>query len=246
MFLEKNIIIKITQVGMILLAEIFSFLSIYVASIRCFDKYFSMNMDYYTKFLIVICSFIIVHYLMGYILLLSSKMHVYSFKREEYSIKSDFLLSYLITTSYLAFIVIFPGDLQKYVVSGVIGVIICYILNFKILLNIIKNPKNIKLSQEDESGVGKVMLASLLIVAMIIINLYLGVCITNAMEPNAFSNNPSNFDLLYYTIVTFTTIGFGDISPISIPSKIIAIIISLTSIICLTVFLGNIYSYRGK
>ncbi|MDB2111811.1 potassium channel family protein, partial [Clostridium paraputrificum] len=62
----------------------------------------------------------------------------------------------------------------------------------------------------------------------------------------AFSSNPNNFDLFYYTIVTFTTIGFGDISPVSNLAKFMAIVISITSIICLTIFLGSIFSLRER
>lgn len=90
------------------------------------------------------------------------------------------------------------------------------------------------------------ILAALLLVLLIVINLFLGVCLVNALGDVAYSNNPTNFDLLYYTIVTFTTIGFGDISPITTPAKIMAIVISVTSIICVTIFLGSIFSFRDK
>ena len=91
-----------------------------------------------------------------------------------------------------------------------------------------------------------VIIASILIVIMIILNLFLAVCLINSDNPGSFSYNPNNFDLFYYTLITFTTIGYGDITPISIPAKIIAIVISITSVMCITIFLSTILSYRDK
>ena len=81
---------------------------------------------------------------------------------------------------------------------------------------------------------------------MILMDLFLGVCIVNAFDGIAFSNIKGFLDLFYYTIVTFTTIGFGDIIPLTISAKVMVIIISITSIICISVFLGSIYSFKDK
>ncbi|MGG7177870.1 potassium channel family protein [Clostridium paraputrificum] len=167
-------------------------------------------------------------------------------KSKDESIRSDFLLSYFITSSYIVVLLIFPEQIMKYGITGLIGIIICYILNFKIVFKIMKNTSNIKFSNEDESSFTKVLIVSLILVGMIIINLFLGVCLVNAIGGIAYSNNPSNFDLLYYTVVTFTTIGFGDISPLTVPAKLMAIIISVTSILSLTIFIGSIFSYSDK
>lgn len=50
------------------------------------------------------------------------------------------------------------------------------------------------------------------------------------------------FDILYYTIVTFFTIGFGDIQPISIIAKITTIFIILTGFICNAIMIGILIS----
>jgi len=164
----------------------------------------------------------------------------------ENKIKVDFLFSYFITSVYLIFILLFPDKISKYAISGVIGIGICYIINLKILFTIMKNPKIIKVSEEDRSSFGRLFTTVIIILTMITINLYLGVVLVNSMQINTFSNNPSSFDLFYYTIVTFTTIGFGDIIPLTVLAKLMVIIISITSVICLTVFLGSIFSYRRR
>lgn len=162
----------------------------------------------------------------------------------EKSIKGDFLLSYFITSVYIVFALLFTDKISKYALSGIIGIGVCYILNLKILFTIMKNPGSIRICEEDRSSFGRLLTAVILILIMIVSNLYLGVILTNSLEINAFSNNPSNFDLFYYTIVTFTTIGFGDIIPLTALAKFMAIIISITSVICLTVFLSSIFSNR--
>ena len=50
---------------------------------------------------------------------------------------------------------------------------------------------------------------------------------------------------MYYTIITFSTIGYGDIYPISPVAKFMSMVISLTSFICLTIFVSSILSYKN-
>ncbi|MDS0524347.1 potassium channel family protein [Clostridium sp. SHJSY1] len=238
---EKDIFIRVSQCIMIALSELFSFVAIYIILIG----YINIELSPIIKGLILLNCCALVYYLAGYILLISGNINMYFQNHNDNSMKSDFILSYFITSTFLAVALAFPNQVNKYIISGIIGVIICYVLNLKILLNIMKNPGKIKITTTDRSSFTKVSLIILIVVVMIIINLFLGVCLANSLE-GAYSNNTGYFDLFYYTIVTFTTIGFGDIIPISIPAKIVAIVISATSILCITIFLGSIYSYRDK
>lgn len=241
LFLEEKLIVKITQGSLILLSETLTFIGIYLSLIKYIPMYFQV--DFFLEIIIIMTCCIIVHYFIGYILLISVNLHIFMKKGIEKSIKADFLLSYFITSVYVVFILLFTDKINKYAISGITGIAICYVLNLKILFTIIKNPKNIKICEEDRGSFGRVLTAVILILIMIVSNLYLGVILTNAIEINAFSNNPSNFDLFYYTIVTFTTIGFGDIIPLTALAKFMAIIISITSVICLTIFLSSIFAY---
>lgn len=123
-------------------------------------------------------------------------------------------------------------------------VIICYYLNLKVLLNILVKPTNVKSAKEEETSFARLMIASILLLVMLILNLYLAVCFVNSIGESVYLNSNGYFDLFYYTIITFTTIGYGDIIPTTIPAKIVAIIISVTSVICLTVFLSSVLSYK--
>lgn len=243
---EGDFLVRITQGGMIIITEIFNLLSIYNVVLKYVKLHFSIEVDVIFKTTIIIVGVIIVHYLMGYILLLSSNLHRYMSMGVDKSIKGDFLLTYFIISSYVMILIVFPNELNKYTLSGALGIIISYFLNMKLLLKIMRNPRYIKFDRKDRGGFFQVFIAAMSIVTMIVINLFLGVSLTNIIDKGAFSSNTNNFDLFYYTIVTFTTIGFGDISPVSNLAKFMAIVISVTSIICLTIFLGSIFSLRER
>lgn len=246
LFIYEKIETRLLQCFMVISSEIFCFVIIYKLIMTYSDKYILVGINIYVKIVMVLISFLIIHYSMGYIMLISSKMHSFLYRNEEESLKFDFLLSYFLTTAYLMALILVPNEIYNNALVGIIGVIICYFLNMKILLNVMKNPENIKFSVSDNSSFARISFAALLISFMIIINLYLLVCIVHILGRGGFSNNPGYFDLFYYTIITFTTIGFGDILPLTIWAKFIAIIISITSVVCLTVFLGSIFSYRER
>ena len=98
-------------------------------------------------------------------------------------------------------------------------------------------------SKVEENDVG---LISGILLFMVIVSLYLGVCFISNGSIKAYSNNPTYYDLFYYTIITFSTIGYGDICPVSIVAKFMSIVISLTSIICLTIFISSMLSYKSE
>lgn len=234
---EKNIIFKCTQLLMVITSEILFTIAIY----SCVNKITNL---YSIKMIILLFIFYIVHYLMGMLLHITSNIHKFMYLNKEKSIKYNFLLSYLITSSNLFVLLVYPNVLRKYLVVAGVGVAISYILNMKIVYLILKNPKYIKLYRGQSVRFETIALFCIILVFFILLNLFLGVALTNLISSNAYTNFPSNFDLLYYTVVTFTTIGFGDISPVSVEAKFMAILISFTSIICLTIFLGGLFSFN--
>lgn len=62
---------------------------------------------------------------------------------------------------------------------------------------------------------------------------------------NCSSGSISKWNLLYYTIISFTTIGYGDICPTTVESQAVAILISITSVICLIIFVSSLLSAKN-
>ncbi len=243
-FSEKRIIALITQGLMIVCGEILSFLLISTSIIRYLDTYFIGSIDIAFRIIAIIVSFIIVHYAVGYVLLISSKIHRFIYGVENKTLKVDFISSYFITSTFLTVLLIFPKEFNQCYLIGLIMVTICYYLNLKVLLSIMIKPTGVKSVKEDEASFSRVIIASVLLLIMLILNLYLAVCFVDGLEGQSYTNVNGYFDLFYYTIITFTTIGYGDITPLTVPAKIVAIIISITSVICLTVFLSSVFSYK--
>ncbi|MGL5330651.1 MAG: ion channel [Peptostreptococcaceae bacterium] len=240
----KRKIIVFTQVGMIFSASIFSFVGIFTGITRYLDTHFNYHLDFLLKIIAIIISFIIVHYTVGYILLITSKIHKFLYKVEDITLKVDFICSYFITSTFLTVLLVFPDNFKDNIFIGLIMITICYYLNIKVLLTLMIKPSNVKSHTEDETSFARVMCASILLLIMLVFNLYLAVCFVNGLDNEVYLNSNSYFDLFYYTIITFTTIGYGDIIPTTIPAKIVAIVISITSVICLTVFLSSVLSYK--
>ena len=243
LFKEKSKLRRSVQIILIIAAEIFIAISISTSVIRYMDTYMTSTVDLLIKIGIIIVSLIVIHYSMGYILLI---IHKFIYGVENKNVKVDLLLSYFIISTYFTALLLSPEEFESTYVLGLIGITVSYVLNMKVLIQLIRNPYNIKSKHEEETSYSRIIVAAILMVGLIVLNLFLGVCFINGAEPGAFSNSPNAFDLFYYTVITFTTIGYGDITPLTIGAKIISIIKSITSVICLTIFLSKILSYKDK
>ena len=67
------------------------------------------------------------------------------------------------------------------------------------------------------------------------------------LQPNAFLNQitgkpPNPTDLLYFCFVTLTSLGYGDIIPITQPAKIITMLTALSGVLFLAVFISSLIS----
>lgn len=71
---------------------------------------------------------------------------------------------------------------------------------------------------------------------MVILSLGLVVWFVSNSGVDVYINNPTYFDLFYYTVMAFATVGYEDISLVSTEAKLM--VISLTSILCLIIFVS--------
>ena len=209
--------------------------------------------------LLILMQFIIIniciYYIFGMSLFVVSKFNGYISKIQNAKIINRLTFSFMCTIVYGTFLIFVKEKLiiQSYyfILSGLI---VNYIVNFDLLLKVIKNPKeligNIKLRQTinvKKEALKNMWSGTIMVIFFIIINLFLGVLTIYNIDSNAYfctinSNQIDVLDLVYYTIVTFTTIGYGDIVPNALESKVMAIIISFTSVICLIIFISSMLS----
>ena len=210
-------------------------------------RYVEENYILFGKTLTIIVLILFLYFVIGYLLLSISKIYKFLYKIEDKVTKTDLLISYFIISMYMTILIIFPGEFAKNYKIGLVGVALSYFLNLKVLLRIIRSPEitDFKEQTKKTDGLDSVGVMAVIVLLMVVISLALAVCFISCSGQGVYTNNPTFFDLFYYTIITFATVGYGDISPVSPVAKFMSIVISMTSILCLTVFISSVLSYKG-
>ena len=210
-------------------------------------RYVEENYILFGKTLTIIVLILFLYFVIGYLLLSISKIYKFLYKIEDKVTKTDLLISYFIISMYMTILIIFPGEFAKNYKIGLVGVTLSYFLNLKVLFRIIRSPEitDFKGQTKKTDGLDSVGVMAVIVLLMVVISLALAVCFISCSGEGVYTNNPTFFDLFYYTIITFATVGYGDISPVSPIAKFMSIVISMTSILCLTVFISSVLSYKG-
>ena len=143
-----------------------------------------------------------IHLSLGYLLLITSGIQKFISKVEDKSLKNNLLTSYFIISIYLAIYTLEPKQFYGIEIIALVGLLISYILNLKILIKLIVNPEKIQSNKNDNTS-QRIAIVSVLLLLMIVLNLFLATAIIYQTYPNSFSNNPSRFDLFYYTIIRY-------------------------------------------
>lgn len=245
-FKEKTRLGGILNSALLICAQVLMSFNV-ISSISLYVNMSSNNtINYIIKILFILMMIFGIYIAIGYLLLSSSRIFRLLSKVEDFSMKYDMLISYFIINTYFTVLIVFPKQFEQSYLIGLIGVTICYIMNLRVLIKIINNPERINISDGRVRNFTSTSVLSILILIMMVLNLFLAVCFINSADVNSYSGNPSNFDLFYYTIITFTTIGYGDIVPITIMAKIMSIIISTTSVVCITIYLSSVLSFNNE
>lgn len=120
---------------------------------------------------------------------------------------------------------------------------ICYISMVVILINILKeaNDENSRLT------VRNIWKSACLTIILFLFVLALMSMSCQLYDSNSFKEtNGGLVDMLYYTVITFATVGYGDITPVSIMAKGISILTVVTYILSITVLLSEIVGLNKK
>ena len=245
-FKGKKSEFKIWQLIIFIISQVFVVFAIVRRLFEEVYKYVSDNYIVAVKISTYLIIFIILYFIVGYISYSIKKIYKYLYKIED--TKTDLLISYFIISTYMTILVLFPNKFSEIYKIGLVGAGISYILNLKVLIRVIRSPEIIEVEIENGSKIKftDVSIVAIILLIMVIFSLYLGVCFINSGDIGVYTNNPTYYDLFYYTIITFSTIGYGDICPISPVAKFMSMVISLTSFICLTIFVSSILSYKSE
>ena len=239
--------LKIWQGIMFMISQAFIIFAVVRRLFEEVYKYVSDNYIVAVKISTYLIIFVILYFIVGYVLYSTKRIYKYLYKIEDKHTKTDLLISYFIISMYMTILILFPEKFSEIYKIGLVGVSISYILNLKVLLRVIRSPEIIEVKIESESKIKltDVSIVAIILLIMVILSLYLGVCFINSGGIGVYTNNPTHYDLFYYTIITFSTIGYGDICPVSSVAKFMSLIISFTSFICLTIFVSSILSYKN-
>lgn len=124
-----------------------------------------------------------------------------------------------------------------------IGLAFCYVTLFSEMIRITFDPEGLIRGGKinTSSDLVHYFKAVGFILSMVVMNLYLLVLWNHIFFPGTYEG--VGWDgLLYYTIISFTTVGYGDITPHGFWGKLIAVVIAITSVVSLVIFLGSVLS----
>lgn len=198
------------------------------------------------KIIIVGLFFVAIYFFVGVCLIYLNQIYKFLYEIEDKNTKTDLLISYFIISVYMTVLIIFPKQFRDSYKIGLVGAFISYYLNLKALIKIMRSPHIADFESQGIIGIKSIRMVAVILLTMVIISLFLAVCFINSSGLGVYTGNPTFFDLLYYTVITFATIGYGDIVPISPVAKFMSMLISMTSILCLTIFMASILGYEEE
>ena len=209
-------------------------------------KYIDQSQTLILKVTVVGLFFVAIYFVVGICLIYINQIYKFLYEIEDTTTKTDLLISYFIISVYMTVLVIFPKQFRENYKSGLVGAFVSYYLNLKALVKIMRSPHIADFESEGRIGIKSIRMVAVILLAMVIISLFLAVCFVNSSGWGVYIGNPTFFDLFYYTVITFATIGYGDIVPISPAAKFMSMLISMTSILCLTIFMSSILGYEEE
>jgi Ion channel. len=134
---------------------------------------------------------------------------------------------------------------------GLIGLGFALVLCFSLMIRAIANPSLLRSSVSKRSkyqATASILKGMLALVVSELVILYLMVYNCFKINPDfytsSFGRGLDAFDMFYYLIMTFATVGYGDISPVRVDgmifSELVAVMIGLVSMFSTACFVGAV------
>lgn len=245
---QQGLILKVLLIFLGIMLLIFFYL-ISFEKICLIDVKSVSIRNFLISVLIWIVISLIMYYGFGCVLVIFSKTIELIGNVKDNKIGIKMMCSFLLLSLLTFFSFIAENEMRDNSIFLFVGLVSCYILNIEILLKVIKNPFCIVEEKRNQESKNKVLIVftSILIILMIIVNMYLFVLWTYFSFGEAYKCNEgliTKWKLMYYTIISFTTVGYGDIYPATFESQAVAILISITSVICLIIFVSSLLSVK--
>ncbi len=241
------------------LGIVFAFLAVFSYERSCL---YIGNTNRVRTFFLMTCIFTIsiitLYFLFGLPLLIFSKIeNLMPTIKKRRRLSFRFMVSAFIQLVYSFFLWYIPNSMRACAEVVLVGLLISYAMNMIMLMNISMEPMRCSHCRyctdkvEEKYPLKIVIAGALILIILIVLNLYLGVVMIANLCEQAYLctntvGNVSYFDLFYYTVISFTTIGYGDIVPYRMESKCMAVIIAATSVMCLVIFVSSVLALKEK
>lgn len=166
--------------------------------------------------------------------------------------KSNYLVLKILLCAFIIFVltwnvIIYDVPNHGVFYYGIYGLIsfLIYPLLFRVYADALKETR--ESGNVVKKNMSKVVF---IIIALFIFSLSLMIymfCRDNTLFlVNGNSEYLSYFNCLYFVVITFFTIGYGDIVPVGMLAKFFSILISFTSLACITVLVGASLSIKNE
>lgn len=195
---------------------------------------------------------LVLYFVFGIPLMLMMSVENLFRKMADKRISTQYVISFFLLMLYGTYFIFSKDVLVDASVFAYVGLIVSYLINIKLILNTIQNPLSLFRGESNGFNVIKATLsASLVLLLLVLVNLYFIVLLTFYTVPDAYFCSVPNqvvnaFSLLYYTVISFATIGYGDIVASAPCSRGVAMLIAFTSVLCLGIFIGSVLLVREK
>ncbi len=212
----------------------------------------SSNISIILRTIVIVCSLVIMFITLGSMTVLLDKIANVLMEVKDDRFAKDFFIILLATSIYWPITNYFSDSSQLVGILIISFQSISYLLVLKSFYTILIKPFGVFTKNQPElttAGLRRmlkyIIAVSLILFAVLLINAASIVfCLSQLF--GAYNCSLSYIEALYFTAITFTTIGYGDIYPTQFPSQLLSVIFALSSVFILIIYIASLLSLIGN